>query len=146
MPDALRKLLEGRSHWMNALMLFCMFMTFAYLPWDIFWKPAANDQEVWFGYMFTGTAAKVAAIPHWLVYGAGAYGFWQMKSWMWPWAAVYSAQVAIGMLLWPLLELGGVRGVVGGLVSFLPFAWLTWALWQARPVFQGGEAGPAETR
>ena len=56
--DGLRKLLNGRPHWMNALMLFCIFMTFIYMPWDIFIKPVAVDQEVWFGFMFTGWAAK----------------------------------------------------------------------------------------
>jgi len=24
---------------------------------------------------------------HWLIYGAGAFGFWKMRPWMWPWAA-----------------------------------------------------------
>ena len=38
-----------RPIWMNAVMGFCFFMTFIYLPWDIFIKPLAEDQEVWFG-------------------------------------------------------------------------------------------------
>jgi hypothetical protein len=117
---------------MNGLMLFCMFMTFVYLPWDIFIKPVEVDQEVWFGIMFTGWAAKFTAIPHWGVYAAGAYGFWKMSGWMWPWAAAYVAQVAIGMAVWALLEPGSAIFAVG---SFIPFAALTWALWSSRPLF-----------
>lgn len=84
-------------------MLFCLFMAVAYMPWDIFVKPVAEDQEVFFGYMFTGWAAKATAPLHWLIYAAGAWGFWHMKRWMWPWAALYCAQVAIGMVVWALL-------------------------------------------
>ncbi len=135
--DGLRKLLSGRPHWMNGLMLFCLFMTFIYVPWDIFIKPVEVDQEVWFGIMFTGWAAKLTAIPHWGVYAAGAYGFWKMAGWMWPWAAAYAAQVAIGMAVWALLQPGSA---IVALVSFIPFAvltWavLTWALWNSRPRF-----------
>jgi hypothetical protein len=32
---------------MNAILLFCAYMTFIYLPWDIFIKPLEVDQEVW---------------------------------------------------------------------------------------------------
>ena len=129
--DRLRKLLAGRPHWMNGLMLFCIFMTFIYVPWDIFIKPVEVDQEVWFGIMFTGWAAKFTALPHWAVYAAGAYGFWKMAGGMWPWAAVYVAQVAIGMAVWTLHE----QGVVAATVVFIPFGALTWALWNARPLF-----------
>lgn len=130
--ERLRALLRGRPYWINALMLFCFYMTFIYVPWDLLVKPVEVDREVWFGIMFEGWAAKWAAIPHWLVYAAGAYGFWRMAAWMWPWAAVYSAQVAIGMAVWALLEPGSVAVAVG---SFIPFAILTWALWHARPLF-----------
>ena len=138
--DTLRQNLRRRPLWMNLILAFCAYMTFIYLPWDIFIKPVAQDQEVWFGIMMTGWAAKIAAVPHWIVYGLGAYGFWKMKSWMWPWAAAYTAQIAIGMLVWSLLELEGARGLVGGLVPFAVFAYLTWLLWKARDVFQGGTA------
>jgi hypothetical protein len=55
---------------------------------------------------------------------------------MWPWAAVYTAQIAVGMLVWSVLELEGGRGWFGGVAAFLPFAALTYALWKARPRFQ----------
>ncbi len=41
---------------------------------------------VWLGFMLTGWAAKATEPLHWLIYGAGAYGFWKMSRWMWPWA------------------------------------------------------------
>ena len=84
----------------------------------------------------TGWAAKITAIPHWIFYAAGAVGFWRMSSWMWPWAAVYSAQIAVGMLVWSLRELEGASAWLGGIAAFIPFAALTFALWTARPRFQ----------
>ena len=135
----IRTLLAGRPWWMNALMLFCFYMTFVYVPWDLFIKSVDVDQEVWFGVMFTGWMAKVMTIPHWVVYAAGAYGFWKMSRWMWPWAAAYVAQIAIGMLVWSLLELSGWRALLGGLIPFAAFGSLTWLLWnpETRARFQG---------
>jgi hypothetical protein len=134
--DRLRSGFDGRPSWINALMVFCGYMTFIYMPWDLFVKPVDVDQEVWFGILVTGWAAKVAAIPHWVVYSAGAFGFWHMRSWMWPWAAVYTAQIAIGMLVWCVHEYEGVRAGLIGAVPFAAFAALTHALWNARPLFQ----------
>jgi hypothetical protein len=134
--DQLRSLFEGRPIWINVLMVFCGYMAFIYMPWDLFVKPVAVDQEVWFGVLFTGWAAKITAIPHWVLYAAGAVGFWRMSPWMWPWAAVYSAQIAVGMLVWSLRELEGPSAWLGGVAAFIPFAALTFALWTARPRFQ----------
>ena len=44
-------------------MLFCLYMALVYMPWDIFIKPVAEDQEVWFGYMFTGWACLLYTSP-----------------------------------------------------------------------------------
>jgi len=131
-----RAVLEGRPWWMNVLLGFCLYMTFVYVPWDLFVKPMARDEEVWFGILFQGTAAKLLAIPHWLVYAAGSLGFWRMKRWMWPWAAVYAGQVAIGMVVWPLFHVGGLRGALAGAVSGAAFGALTLLLWRARALFQ----------
>ena len=126
----LRENLRLRPHWMNALMLFCAYMTFVYLPWDVLLKPLAEDQEVWFGLMFTGWAAKLGGVLHWLVYGAGFWGFWKMRPWMFPWAALYTAQIALGMLVWSFLdERGG--GIVSGLVVATVFLALAVALWRS---------------
>ena len=126
---------------MNLLFYFCVFMTFVYLPFDLFGKPVVEDQEVWFGFTLTGWWAKTTALPHWFIYGAGAYGFWKMKPWMWPWAAVYAAQVVIAMFVFNIVNPNGggwVAGVVAAAIFAVPMA----ALWRARPQF----ATPANQR
>ena len=133
--QTLRDNLKLRPLWMNLLLAFCAYMTFIYLPWDIFIKPVAEDQEVWFGYMFTGWAAKVTAFPHWLVYGAGTIGFWRMRPWMHPWACVYVVQIAIGMFVWQFLDERG-QGLIGGAISATPFIILAIALWRSKWRFQ----------
>jgi uncharacterized protein len=127
--------LAARPHWMNALLFFCLFMALIYLPWDIFVKPVRVDEQVWLGIVFHGWAAKITALPHWAIYAAGAYGFWHMRTWMWPWAAVYAAQVAVAMLLWNLFHVGGTGGFAAGIASFALLAGLALALWTARPTF-----------
>ena len=47
--DWLNGVFVGRPGWMNALMAFCAYMAFVYVPWDFFVKPVAEDQEVWLG-------------------------------------------------------------------------------------------------
>jgi len=136
MGDWIRERLAERPGWMNALLLFCAFMSFVYLPWDFFVKSVALDEEVWFGIRFHGWLAKLLELPHWFVYGAGTLGFWHMRRWMWPWASLYTAQVALGFFVWPLLYVGGfgswlLAAVGGGL-----FGALAWALWQARGRFE----------
>lgn len=138
MAQDLKALFAPRPLWMNALFVFCVYMTVIYVPWDLFLKPVENDQEVWFGILFTGWWAKALTPFHWAVYAAGAWGFHKMAPWMWPWAAVYVAQIAIGMLVWSLLNMNGVLAVLMGLVSFAAFAALARALWQAKPHFQPG--------
>jgi short-subunit dehydrogenase len=144
MGDWLRERLRERPAWMNALLVFCAFMTFVYLPWDVLVKPMAVDEEVWFGIRFHGFFAKLLALPHWAVYAAGTVGFWRMRRWMWPWASLYVAQVAFGFLVWPLLYIGGARGWVLGLVGGAIFAALAVALWRARERFEHSRPGPRE--
>lgn len=121
---------------MNALFAFCLFMTFAYMPWDLLWKPVADDQEVWFGILLKGWAAKATEPLHWAIYAAGAYGFWKMRAWMHPWAALYTAQIAIGMLVWAFTDARAEgRELAFGVPSFLAFAALAWQLWRARGHF-----------
>jgi short-subunit dehydrogenase len=135
MRDWFRERLATRPWWMNALMLFCAFMACIYMPWDFFVKPVARDAEAWFGFLLRGWGAKLTEPLHWAIYAAGAYGFWRMRAWMWPWAAVYAAQVAIGMFIWNIVYVGGMRGWCGGLVSFVPFAAIAAALWGAQQRF-----------
>ena len=122
-----------RPWWMNLMLCFCLFMTFVYMPFDMFVKPVAQDQEVWFGLLLEGWAAKLTEPLHWAIYGAGAYGFWTMRTWMWPWGAVYALQVAVSMLLWNV-----TRGsLIAGLVSFAVFMIPTVALYRNRELFRG---------
>ncbi len=133
MAQTIRDLASGRPHWMNAIFAFCLFMSFIYVPFDLFWKPVEADQEVWFGFMLTGWWAKATAPLHWAIYAAGAYGFWKMRGWMHPWAALYVAQVAIGMGVWSLLDERGGR--VTGVIAFAAFAALSVAIWRSRQLF-----------
>jgi len=91
MIEALRNELGKRSGWMNLIFAFCLYMTFIYMPFDIFLKPMAEDEEVWLGFTLHGFWAKATAPLHWLIYAALAWGFFRMSRWMWPWAAVYAA-------------------------------------------------------
>jgi hypothetical protein len=136
MSEYLRDVFEGRPWWMNGLMVFCAFMTFIYLPWDIFWKPVSEDVEVWFGISFAGWAAKLMALPHWFVYAAGAYGFRRRRPWMATWGAVYVGQIAFGMWLWSVSSIGGLTGSVVGIFPALPFGFLAWLLWSSREHFE----------
>ena len=135
MASWLRGHLARRPAWMNALLAFSIFMAAVYVPWDFLVKPVARDAEVWLGFALHGWAAKATEPLHWAIYAAGAYGFWRMRRWMWPWASLYTAQVAIGMLVWSVNVRGGAVGWLGGLLAALPFAGLAVALWRARESF-----------
>jgi len=138
-----KTLLQLRPWWMNGLFAFCAYMTFIYMPFDIFYKPVADDEEVWFGYMLHGWAAKATAPIHWLIYGAGFYGFLKMKSWMHPWAALYVFQVAIGMAVWPFLY-QGTSPVIGFAIA-VPFIVLGVALLRASGRFGESAATDVES-
>jgi short-subunit dehydrogenase len=120
---------------MNAVMVFCAWMTFVYVPWDLFIKSVEHDEEVWFGIVFTGAAAKWLAIPHWIVYAGGLYGLRRMRPWMALAAPAYTAQVALGMFLWPVLKYGSLTGFALGAISVVPFAALVMAFWNSRQLF-----------
>ena len=126
---------RSRPWWMNLIFYFCLYMTILYMPFDLFYKPVAQDEEIWFGFTLTGWWAKATEPLHWLIYGFGAYGFWQRKAWMWPWAAVYSMQVVIAMVVWNFLRADGA-GLIGGLVAGGLFLIPTWALWRSKTIFQ----------
>lgn len=126
-----RQQLRMRPWWMQLAFLFCLFMALAYLPYDFFFKPLASDVEVWFGFRLVGVWAKVTEPLHWFIYGAGAWGLWKMKRWMWPWAAIYCGQVTIGMGVW---SLQGINLRTNASVTLL-FLALTVALWRARSRF-----------
>lgn len=137
MRDWLSDVLAGRPLWMNAVLVFSAYMTFVYVPWDFFWKPAAVDEEVWFGVVFTGRTAKLLELPHWLVYAMLTYGLRRMRPWTGALGAIYSAQIAVGMVVWNLLILEGwLLPLFVGTVGAVPFAWLAVLFWGARDFSQ----------
>ena len=125
---SLRYQLTARPWWMQLLLAFSIFMTFVYLPWDVLIKPLGEDQEVWFGVLFTGWFAKLGGLLHWLVYGAASYGYLKMKRWMHPWSVIYLLQIALGMLVWSLLDERGGGLATGSIVAgfFLLIAYFSW--------------------
>ena len=124
---------HSRSWWMNLIFYFCLYMTFIYLPFDLFFKPVEGDEEIWFGFTLTGWWAKATEPLHWLIYGLGSYGFWRMKTWMWPWASVYAAQVVIAMFTWNILnDMGSLTlAFISAFIFSLPMI----ALWRSREDF-----------
>lgn len=137
--DGLQQWLRGRfarrPWWMNGLMIACALLAGVLIPIDLLHTPLARDEQVWFGYMLTGWGAKLGELAHWAVYAAGAYGFWHMRAWMWPWAAVYAAQVTFAMAVWPLAYRSGWRAGLGAAAGLLFYGLLTRALWNARSLF-----------
>jgi|TARA_B100000131_G_scaffold81482_1_gene78363 hypothetical protein len=101
--NKVENILMRRPFWMNVVFLFCVYMTFVYLPWDVFIKPIAEDEEVWFGFLFYGWMAKLGGIVHWIVYGSLTYGLWYMRPWARPCVGLYLLQVAWSMIVWALL-------------------------------------------
>ena len=134
-----------RPWWMNVIMAFCIYMAVIYMPFDLFWKDVASDEEVWFGITLHGWWAKLTAPLHWVIYAGLAYGFWRMRAWMWPWAAVYCAQISIGMLVWSLLDPRG-GGLVFGLVGAAVFLVPTVALWSKKSLFGDAEKVASTSR
>ena len=127
-----------RPWWMNVLFLLCLCMTFVIVPVDLFFTPIEHDEEVWLGIVLHGMAAKLTEPLHWIIYAAGVWGFWKMRRWMWPWAAVYAAQVAIGTMIWNYHDPrgSGLSGVLLGMVFTIP----TIALWRSRETFNASRA------
>ncbi|MDX2166500.1 MAG: SDR family NAD(P)-dependent oxidoreductase [Deltaproteobacteria bacterium] len=136
MQQWLRARLVRRPWWMNALMIFCAALAAVQIPLDLLHTPLARDEQVWFGVMLTGWAAKLGELAHLVVYAAGAYGFWHMRTWMWPWASLYAAQVGFAMVVWTAVHRSGARAALGIGAGLLFYGLITRALWRAKPLFQ----------
>jgi hypothetical protein len=123
-----------RAWWLNLVMLFSLFMVVVYTPFDVGLKPVAEDEDVWFGYVFTGWAAKVGGLVHAVVYAALGWGLWKMRPWVWWVGSLYLTQVAIAMFLWPLFNEEGslLTAVIAGGLFAIPAV----AFWRARDQFQ----------
>ena len=129
--SALRTWLSARPWWVTALGLFCAYMTFVYLPYDFFFKPVEQDDEVWFGLVLHGRAAKLTEPLHWAIYAAGTWGFLRDRPWIWVGSSLYVFQIAIGMLVWNLTDNRG-GGWAAGLVTGSLFTALGILLWRQR--------------
>jgi hypothetical protein len=108
--NALREWLTARPWWVTAIGLFCAYMTLIYVPFDLFWKPVAEDQEVWFGIVLHGRWAKATEPLHWAIYAAGTWGFLRERPWIWVASSLYVGQIAIGMLVWSVTLRRNLRG------------------------------------
>jgi hypothetical protein len=102
---------------------------------DLF-VPHVRDTEVWFGFELTGRAARLTAPIHWAIFGVGAWGFWNLRSWIWPWASVYAAIVAASHLIWNLSSPSG-GGWCDGLWQFALFGVVALWLLRVRPASTG---------
>lgn len=136
MREWLYDVFRERPWWMSAAMLFCAYMAFLYVPWDLFFKPVTEDVEIWFGIPFRGVWAKIFTIPHWFVYGAGVYGFRRRRPWMAVWAPLYVLQIAFSMYVWTAMDQGGFSGLVLGLIPAAPFVALAYGFWKNRDYFE----------
>lgn len=111
---------EFRPGWATILALACGALA-AWQVLTLLAVPVAADEQVWLGYTFHGVAAKIATLPHVVIYAVGAYGFWRMAAWMWPWAAVWACVVAFAMFVWGVLNLEGLTAMVMSSITPLPF-------------------------
>ena len=105
------------------------------MPFDMFTKPYGQWEEVWFGVQLTGWPAKLTEPLHWFIYGAGSYGIWKMKQWMWPWGALYATQVVIAMFVFSFLQSGAESSILGAFVAAAIFSVPAIALWRAKALF-----------
>ena len=121
-----------RPWWVYPILIFCVINVVGYIPYDLFLKPVEEDQQVWFGFMLTGWAAKATTPIHWLIYGLGTWGLWEMKRWVHPWLAIYVAYIGLNYLLWSLLNNVPIAWGIGGLVIFGVMAA---GIWYKRDVF-----------
>jgi hypothetical protein len=69
---------------------------------------------VWFGFELHGVAARLTAPVHWLIFLAGAWGFWFERPWILPSAAAYTFYIAFCHLVWNEVSAHGSGWLAGG--------------------------------
>jgi hypothetical protein len=119
----------SRPRWMTAMALLCAGTVLFLVPRDLFF-PATRDVEVWFGFELRGTAALLTAPLHWLIFAAGAWGFWTQRPWIVPAAAAYAFYVALSHLVWSEASPNG-RGWLVGLAQTAALSIPGWLLLHA---------------
>lgn len=115
---------------MTALAVSCAFTVVFLVPRDLFFAET-RDVEVWFGFEVRGAAALLTAPLHWAVFTLGAWGFWQVRPWAAPGAALYCFYVAASHLIWSEVSTNG-QGWPIGLAQAAAFSLPGVLLWRAR--------------
>ena len=123
-----------RPLWMNVVLAFCAYMTFVYLPWDVFVKSIAEDEEVWFGLLFYGWMAKIGGVIHWFVYAAITFGLWNMRPWVRLWISIYLLQIAFSMIVWSYLSEASTSPWLN-LLTGVVFVMLSYMFYRSQPAF-----------
>jgi len=140
MPIDLRAELARRPWWANVALAVCLFGTFVFVPYDLFFVPVAAAEEVWFGITLHGATARVGELAHWVVWAAAAWGLWHMRPWLPVAAAVYLLQVALAHLVWSVTSPRG-RGIGIGLVQGVVFAGAALLALRSRVFFARDRSG-----
>ena len=130
----LQQQLHARPWWMNVLFAWSTILAIA-VPIELITRRVAEDVEVWFDFELMGWSAKASGLLHVIIFAAGTSGFSKMRAWMWPWAAVYVAQVALSHLVWSELSPNG-NGWPIGLLQAIGISIVIFLLLQAKPLFQ----------
>ena len=112
-----RESLAHRPRWMTALAVFCLASVLVLVARDLF-HPPSRDVEVWVGFELHGTAARLTAPLHWIIFLVGAWGFWSQRPWIVPAAAAYAFYIALSHLVWSEASPNG-HGWVAGLAQAL---------------------------
>jgi hypothetical protein len=94
--------------------------------------PHVRDTEVWLGFELHGWLARITAPLHWLIFAIGAWAFWTVRPWVWPWASAYAAYIALSHLIWNVHSPDG-GGWASGAWQFGLFSIPAIALLWARP-------------
>lgn len=127
-----------RPWWINILFLWCLILTIV-VPIEVISRPFESDIEVWFGVELFGWWAKVGGLAHAILFTVGSWGFFKMRSWMWPWCSVYVAQVAFSHLVWSELSPAGNGIYVGVIQAAAYFALAVW-IWKSKSEFRRADS------
>jgi hypothetical protein len=122
---------DGRPWWATGLAAFCGVALVFLVARDL-GVPEVRDTEVWLGFELHGWPARVTAPLHWAVFAVGAFAYWTLRPWVWPWASAYAFQVAVSHLVWNLTSPRG-GGWEAGLAQLALFSIPAAALLAARP-------------
>ena len=134
--DSLATPQRRRPWWATAMAAFCA-ATVVVLVYRDLAIPHVRDTEVWLGFEVTGALAWATAPLHWAFFAIGAWAYWRVEPWIWPWASVYAFYIASSHLVWNLTSANG-EGWIAGLWQATVFSVPAVALLFARPTDRRG--------